>query len=589
MDTSWIIPLLLLIPTVTALVMLLPFKQFDDRRFACRFAVGSGVLTFLVSLVGLGVFFSSSAASMKLTGSISWVSAFGLNFDYGVDAISLWLVVLSTFMMPLAMLNSYTVRCDEDAAGLSATSRIREYFFWMLILEALLLGVFVAQDIIGFYLCYELTLVPFFFLVAIFGRKKRVQAAKVFFLYAFAGSMLTLASILYIVWFAHQPQVLGQWTFNIEQLYGAAQQMSATQQAWVMLGLIIGFTVKTPMFPLHTWMPFVHTQTPRNGAVDVSGVLLKIGFYGFIRLVIPMTPKAVVAFAPYIGAFAIISILYCAIISWVQTDYKRLVAYSSVSHMGFCVMGLFALDATGIGATGSIMHLINQGLATGAMFLCIGMIYERFKTRKMDDLSGLGKVMPIWSGFMVFFVFASIGLPGLNGFVGEFLTMLGTFISPVTLGISYAVPAALAMILAAMYMLYMTGKIVFGPVKVPVVAEDKNPDSATKLPKDLTRREVAILLPIAAVCLWMGLAPFSVLESLNTPMRALIKPAQQVAQKQYSVQKQTVAINKNRFDNSLTKNTTADNSAVKIQLVNANMSGIYSKQAIFAKTTGNNN
>lgn len=518
--SDWLIPLLLFVPLVGALIMLLPAPRFDDRRFACTFAFMVTAITFIVSLVMAGVFFSSSASGMQLAGHISWVPGFGLSFSYGIDGISLWLVLLATFMMPMLMLNSFT----------AARNRVREYFFWMLLLEAVMLGVFVTTDIISFYLCYELTLVPLYFLVGLFGRNRRVQAARVFFLYAFTGSMLTLAAILYVVWFASQPAVLGHWTFNIHDLYIAARQMSLNQQAWVLLAMVLGFGVKTPLFPLHTWMPFLHTETPRNGSVDVTGVLLKLGLYGLIRLAVPMTPKAVIAFAPYIGVLAVIGILYCALICWVQTDYKRLVAYSSISHMGFCILGLWALDgaigAKSIGPVGSIFYLISQGLATGAMFLCVGMIYERMDTREMSRMSGLAKVMPVWAFFMVFFVLASVGLPGLNGFVGEFLTLMGTFISHNALGVPYAVAAAFGMIFAAMYLLYMTGRMVFGPVKMPQVDTEANQPG---LPKDLTRREIALLAPIALACLWLGIYPVPMLKSLQHPMDALVNPAKAVA------------------------------------------------------------
>ena len=513
---DWLIPLLLFVPAAGALAMLLPAPRFDDRRFACTFASAVSAVTFVISLVMAWVFFKNTSSGMRLAGAISWIPGFGLKFSYGIDGISLWLVLLSTFMMPMVMLNSFT----------AAKDRIREYFFWMLLLEAVTLGVFVTTDIISFYLCYELTLVPLYFLVGLYGRSNRLKAAKVFFLYAFTGSMLTLAGILYVVWFASQSTEIGHWTFNIQQLYTAAQHMSSTQQAWVLLAMVLGFGVKTPLFPLHTWMPFLHTQTPRNGSVDVAGVLLKLGLYGLIRLAVPMTPNAVIAFAPYMGVLAIIGILYCALICWVQSDYKRLVAYSSISHMGFCILGLWALDQTSIGPVGSIMYLINQGLATGAMFLCVGMIYERLDTREMSRMSGLAKVMPVWAFFMMFFVFASVGLPGLNGFVGEFLTLMGTFISQNSLGIPYAVVAAFGMIAAAMYLLYMTGRIVFGPVKLPQTDTDANQPG---LPKDLTRREIAVLTPIALACLWLGLAPFPVLKSLQAPIDALVRPAKLVA------------------------------------------------------------
>ncbi len=447
-----------------------------------------------------------------------------LNFSYGIDAISLWLVLLTTFLMPLVILGSRT----------AVEKRFREYYFWLLLLQSLMIGVFIARDVIFFYLCFELTLVPLYFLIGVFGSSQRLKAAGMFFLYTFTGSMLTLAGVLYVVWYASQPHVLGYWTFDIDKLAIAARDMSMAQQGWVLAALLAGFAVKVPLWPLHTWLPLAHTEAPTAGSVVLAGVLLKLGTYGLLRFALPWCPEAVVVFAPYIGIFAVIGILYTALVCWVQKDVKKLIAYSSVSHLGFCVLGLFALDGvigqTSIGGVGSVMYMVNHGLSTGAMFLCIGMIYERFHTREMAQMSGLGRVMPVWATFMVFFVLASVGLPGLNGFVGEFLTLFGAFISPEkVLGFEYAAVAALGMIFAAIYLLYMVGKVVFGPLKVP--AHHDHDDSTDHQEhghhgvRDLTGREILTLLPLAIGCLVLGLYPFPVLQSLEKPIAALTNPA----------------------------------------------------------------
>jgi NADH-quinone oxidoreductase subunit M len=288
--------------------------------------------------------------------------------------------------------------------------------------------------------------------------------------------------------------------------------------------------VKVPLFPVHTWLPLAHTEAPTAGSVILAGVLLKLGTYGLLRFALPMCPVAVVEYAWLIGVFAVLGVLVTALICWVQTDVKKLIAYSSVSHLGFCVLGLFALDPDDAGAVGSVMYMINHGLSTGALFLCVGMIYERFHTRDMAKMSGLGRAIPVWASFTVFFVLASVGLPGLNGFVGEFLTLLGAFRSPGNvLGVEFAAFAGVGMIFAAIYLLYMVGKVIFGPVKVPDVHTD---DGGHEL-KDLSGREVLTLLPLAAGCVVLGLFPYNVLRSLEAPVGQLTAAGKAAAVAEY--------------------------------------------------------
>ncbi|MFW6060873.1 MAG: complex I subunit 4 family protein, partial [Phycisphaeraceae bacterium] len=514
MDAS-LLPLLLILPILSAICMLLPnTPALDDQRKAWIWALTSTLATFIVSLIVAVRFNWDATATTQLGGQIPWIPGIGLSFSYGVDTISLWLVLLTTFLMPLVILGSRT----------AIESRIREYYFWLLLLEALMIGVFIARDIIFFYLCFELTLVPLYFLIGVFGSSQRLKAAAMFFLYTFAGSMLTLGGVLYVAWYASTMQGATGWTFDIDALGAAARTMSFTEQAWVLAALLAGFAVKVPLWPVHTWLPLAHTEAPTAGSVVLAGVLLKLGTYGLLRFALPWCPDAVVVFAPYIGIFAVVGILYTALVCWVQKDVKKLIAYSSVSHLGFCVLGLFALDAvpmvgsgmeTSAGGVGSVMYMINHGLSTGALFLCIGMIYERFHTREMAQMSGLGRVMPIWATFTVFFVLASVGLPGLNGFVSEFLTLLGAFTSPEgVLGISYAVAAGFGMIFAAIYLLYMVGKVVFGPTKVPAhghghghgAGGGHNAGAAHGHGvTDLNVREILTLAPLAVGCLVLGL------------------------------------------------------------------------------------
>lgn len=451
---------------------------------------------------------------------ISWVEEFGLRFSMGMDSISLWLVMLTTFLMPLVILGSRT----------AVEHRHREFYGWLMILQAAMLGTFMARDIIFFYVCFEFTLIPLFFLIGIFGSTQRLKAAKVFFLYTFTGSMLTFAGLLYVAWF--HADLTGSWTFDIAQLTVAAQAMSSTQQSYVLLALLAGFAVKVPLFPFHTWLPLAHTEAPTAGSVILAGVLLKLGTYGLLRFALPMCPEAAVDFAPYIGVFAVIGILYTALICWVQKDIKKLIAYSSVSHLGFCVLGLFAISrGNHIGQSGSVLYMVNHGLSTGALFLCVGMIYERFHTREMRQYGGMASVMPVWSFFFVFFCLASVGLPGLNGFIGEFLTMMGAFLADETLGIGYAVTAAFGMIFAAIYILYMVGKIVFGPTKIPETHHEHEGEDQPKhhaRPSDLNAREITTLTPLAIACVVLGLYPSPMLRSLDRSVEGLVVPARQV-------------------------------------------------------------
>ncbi len=423
---------------------------------------------------------------------------FGIQFEMGVDSVSLLLTLLTTLLMPLCIWGSFSAIKD----------RVKEYYGWMLAIEAAMIGVFIARDLIFFYVCFEFTLIPMYFLIAVWGSDNRARACTKFFLFTFTGSLIALAGLLYVAW--QYQSAYEQWSFAIGELTAfSAIHLSGSEQAWVLLALLAGFAVKVPLFPLHTWLPLAHTEAPTAGSVVLAGVLLKLGTYGLYRFVLPMVPEAVIAYAPAIGVISIIGILYAALICWVQDDIKRLVAYSSVSHLGFCVLGLFSLNPLGL--QGSVIYMLNHGLSTGALFFLVGMIYERYHTRDMSKLSGLSARMPVWAFFMVFFVLSSVGLPGLNGFIGEFLCLLGAFTAsadnathPGLLGPWYAAVAALGMIFAAMYLLIMVGKVVFGPLVEPVV---KAKEHGERLPADLTWREIGVLTPLAVLCLAIGMQP----------------------------------------------------------------------------------
>jgi NADH-quinone oxidoreductase subunit M len=463
------------------------------------------------------------------------IDSIGFHFDLGVDSISILLAALTVFLTPLAIAASFG----------SIKEREKEYYAWMLVLLSAMLGVFLARDLLLFYIFFELTLIPMFFIIGIWGGAERRYAAIKFFLFTFAGSVFTLAGTIYI------GNKYG--TFDIATLVTLAQHGGNgylpldSQERWlILLAFLAGFSVKVPLFPVHTWLPLAHTEAPTAGSVILAGVLLKLGTYGLLRLAIPigMIDANGVAFpaaARAIAVLCIIGILYGALCAWVQKDVKKLVAYSSVSHLGFCVLGLFALTAIGI--QGSVLYMINHGLSTGALFLCIGMIYDRYHTRDIDELSGLARIMPKLAFFLVLFAMSSIGLPGTNGFVSEFLTVLGAYTSPV-LGPAFGSVAALGVILGAVYMLHMLARVLFGPLKFPQPhaeghaahgdvhgqADQGQAGGAQEIhystkSNDIGAREISILVPLAIVIIILGVVPTSLLKPMLGPVELLRNPA----------------------------------------------------------------
>ncbi|MCP3905132.1 MAG: NADH-quinone oxidoreductase subunit M [Planctomycetes bacterium] len=516
--------LLLVIPLLGAVVVALA-----PTRRARWIALATSGVVFLVS-IGLAFQFEHwSDGGFSAPVGMPWLEVIGVDLQLRADAVSMVLVLLTTLIMPLCVAGSFT----------AITHRIKEYYAWLLVIQTAMTGVFLARDLIFFYICFEFTLVPMFFLIAIYGGSERSRASIKFFLFTFTGSMITLAGLLYVAWqYAMAKGVDGQlaWSFDIEQLtVFTATGLNPGQQAWILLALMAGFAVKVPLFPVHTWLPLAHTEAPTAGSVILAAILLKLGTYGLYRFVLPMVPDAVIEYAPFIATLSIIGILYAALVCWVQTDVKKLVAYSSVSHLGFCVLGLFALNPMGL--QGSVLYMINHGLSTGALFFLVGMMYERYHTRDMRAVSGLAQKMPVWSFFMVFFVLSSVGLPGLNGFVSEFLCLIAAFtatatvdtqteglleIYPGVLGPWYAAFAALGMIFAAMYLLIMVGRIVFGPLKEPNDHADDAEHAAPALPADLTWREITVLVPLAVLCVVIGFKPGIVTDAIEQPIESVL-------------------------------------------------------------------
>ncbi len=494
-----------------------------------------------------------NGASFHYAGSVEWLRPLGISFSIGVDSVGMMLVILTVLLGPICVAASKT----------AITERVRTYYAWLMVLQAAMTGVFCARDLLLFYICFEFTLIPMYVLISLYGSINRKAAATKFFLYTFTGSIIALAGLVYVVWFNAASGVMprvpsagsGVWTFDIAALAKAAHRMSLTQQSWVMGALLLGFAVKVPLFPFHTWLPLAHTEAPTAGSVILAGVLLKLGTYGIYRFAMGFTPAAFAEYAPALAVLSIVGILYGGLICWVQNDVKKLVAYSSVAHLGFCILGLTAINPTGV--TGSVMYMINHGLSTGALFLLIGMIYERYHTRNMKELGGLAAKMPVWATFMVFFTMASVGLPGLNGFVSEILCLVGAFQSsdhwgqglwgtvagqvpgasarlgqPIGgLGPWYAAVAGLGMIVAAIYLLYMVGKVVWGPLVEPAGhgghgAHDTHATGKSghhgHLPSDLTGREIGTLIPLAVLCLALGVYPQPALDALRGPVNSAV-------------------------------------------------------------------
>jgi len=435
----------------------------------------------------------------------------------GADAVSLWLVLLTAFLMPLAVAASFA----------SIRERQKQYYAWMLLLLAAMLGVFVARDLLLFYVFFELTLIPMFFIIGIWGGPERRYAAAKFFLFTFGGSVFTLAVI---IWIGTNPSNAGG--FDMAHATAFAQTLPETTRFWLFLGFLAGFAVKVPLFPVHTWLPLAHTEAPTAGSVILAGVLLKLGTYGMYKLAIPLgligQSALITRMTTFVAVLCLIGIIYGALAAWVQRDIKKLVAYSSVSHLGFCVLGLVALNV--IGVSGSVLYMINHGLSTGALFLVIGMMYDRFHTRDINELSGLARRMPILAFFFVLFTLSSIGLPGLNGFVSEFLTILGAFRAD-HLGPGYGAVAALGIILGAVYMLHMVARVIFGPLKFP----EAHNSGHDQLPPDINLREISILVPIAIAVIVLGVQPNLVLKTIDQPVRSIAQqttvPETVVAQK----------------------------------------------------------
>ncbi|OGP90591.1 MAG: NADH dehydrogenase [Deltaproteobacteria bacterium RBG_16_48_10] len=467
--------LLIFFPLLGAIVLLFIDKEkFEALR----------VITLVFSLVefffSLPLFFAFNAktAEMQFVEDWWWVQSYGISYKLGIDGISLLLVLLTTFLTVLCILCSWR----------AITFRVKEYMISFLFLETGMVGALVALDLVLFYVFWEVMLIPMYLLIGVWGDpKRRIYAAIKFFLFTMAGSVLMLVAIL-VLYFINV-KATGQPTFDVLELNKL--KIPVVTQYWLFGAFALAFAIKVPMFPFHTWLPDAHTEAPTAGSVILAGVLLKMGTYGFIRFAMPLFPNAALDLLPLVCALALIGIIYGALVSMMQPDLKRLVAFSSVSHLGYVMLGMFALNMQGV--QGSIYQMLNHGISTGSLFLLVGMVYERRHTRMISEFGGLSKVMPIFAIFFMIVTLSSIGLPGTNGFVGEFLILLGAF----QFNVVYGVLAATGVILGAAYMLWMFQRVMFGKIT--------NPENE-KL-KDLSPREITVLVPMVIMIFLMGIYP----------------------------------------------------------------------------------
>ncbi|PIU45331.1 MAG: NADH-quinone oxidoreductase subunit M [Ignavibacteriales bacterium CG07_land_8_20_14_0_80_59_12] len=493
-----LLTLIVFLPLAGALLLLLvPSRSVVGVKWA---GVFTSLLAFSLS-VYLFVRFDGASAGMQFVERTPWIAALNADYALGVDGISLLLVVLTTFLTPLALIASWE----------SIRERVKGFVFSMLLLETGILGVFLSLDMFLFYVFWESMLVPMYFVIGVWGGKDRIYAAVKFFLYTMAGSVLMLVAIIWLGVYAMQHSPAHKFTTDLLELYTIAPGIPFAVQTWMFLAFGVSFAVKVPVFPFHTWLPDAHVQAPTAGSVILAGVLLKMGTYGIVRFCLPLFPQATFHFLPWAALLAVVGIIYGALVSMVQTDVKKLVAYSSVSHLGFVVLGIFALTEEGL--QGGILQMVNHGLSTGALFLLVGMIYDRRHTREISDFGGLARQMPVYAAFMMIVVLSSLGLPGLNGFVGEFMILLGSFKSPALGNIWFAVFAATGVILAAVYLLWMYQRVFFGKLENP----------ANQSLKDLNAREVGVLLATVVFIVWIGVYPSTFLEKSGATSKSLIQ------------------------------------------------------------------
>ena len=519
--------ILLLVPLAAGGLLLL-FSGVSQQRSARWIALGGSLVALALSLqlaadyralqAEQGVSASDSPIAPRVEYRRTWeiigdtstpeaaADAIKLEFHFGLDGVSVVMIVLTALLGVVCVLSSW------DAI----TERESEFYAALLILQSGVIGVFCAFDAVLFYVFFEFTLIPLFFLIAIWGGPQRRYAAVKFFLYTLAGSLVTLLGLITLIGYAAKGGLTSPCSLPELAAWYKANPMDPRLQVAVFLALSVGFLIKVPVFPFHTWLPLAHVEAPTAGSILLAGVLLKLGTYGFLRFCLPMVPDACLTVGlPAAAILSVIGIVYGSLCALIQRDVKKLVAYSSVAHLGFCMLGLFALNVEGM--TGGVLQMVNHGLSTGALFLIVGMFYERYHTRMMDDLGGLASRLPLMAAGMVFIAMASVGLPGLNGFPGEMLSLAGMF----KRNPYYAAAGATGLVLGAWYLLSMLQFVFFGPLKEPAVHDHDHGHHGSV--RDISLRELAALVPLAAACLWIGVKPQPLVDMIRPDIEAVAK------------------------------------------------------------------
>ena len=486
---SSVLSALILLPLIGAVLILMQREERAIWNSAFRFS-----LVPLATSIYVLAKFDPHSGDYQFVEQYEWIPAFGISYHLGIDGISLFLVLLTTVLITLSLLYS---------GGGDIEERPREFCFFMLVLETGLLGALLAVDLFLFYVFWEVMLIPMYFLIGIWGHGRRIYAAIKFVLFTMVGSLLMLVAILYLVYAAHVH--FNRTSFDLPLLYQVP--LSTTEARWLFAAFALAFAIKVPMWPVHTWLPDAHTNAPTAGSVILAGVMLKMGTYGFVRFAIPLFPTVAIEAIPLFMALAVVGIIYGALVAMMQPDLKRLIAYSSVSHLGFVMLGIFALNPAGI--DGAIYQMLNHGVSTGGLFLLVGMLYMRRHTREISEFGGLWHRVPVYAAIFIVVMLSSIGLPGLNGFVGEFLIMLGAFLR-IRLATAFAV---LGVILGALYMLWTYERVMFGPITKAV----------NDTLRDLNPREIAVMVPVIVLMLFMGLFPRPLISRIEPSVTAMLQ------------------------------------------------------------------
>ncbi len=488
---------MLLTPIIGSVIVL--FLKKENKAIIRWYALFVSLIAFVISLI-VYAGFDSANAQFQFIHSFVWIKSLNVSYNVGVDGISLILVLLTTFLTPLTFLSTWK----------AIEKNVKMFTFSMLMLEAGMIGVFISLDLFLFYIFWEAMLIPMYFIIGIWGGERRVYASVKFFIFTMFGSLLMLVAIIWLV--VYSSNLTGTFTSNIVELYKVGPQVPHNIQSWMFGAFFLSFAIKVPLFPLHTWLPDAHVEAPTAGSVILAGVLLKMGTYGLLRFCLPLFPQSAVQFAPLISILAVIGIIYGALVAMVQPDMKKLVAYSSVSHLGFVVLGIFAMTAESV--QGAVIQMVNHGLSTGALFLLVGVVYERTHRRDIAFYGGIAKIVPVYATALMIASLSSMGLPGLNGFVGEFLILLGSFKSSVLNNWWFTIFATTGVIFAAVYLLWMYQRVVFGKVKNPELAHELT---------DLNKREIIVLIPIFVFIVWIGVYPSTFLKLTESATHSILQ------------------------------------------------------------------